>query len=326
MKSKKVTPPSVAREKKRGYFFRPYLGRIKGKRKYGPRLYLCPYDSPLSLVWSKYESIQQQQTYTVGWLFKSYFSSVDFDLLGKKTQQDYRQFASTMMRQETEQGREFRNVLLKDINERTIRKYLDWYEFKVSGNRQVAVLSSAWTWAIQRHAIPANPCLNVKPNKEKARTRYITAKEFDEALTLASPWLSVALELAYLCRARAGEVYALRRKDCTPEGLYIKRLKGSSSEITAYTERLVAVLDRAESLTGPSDYLVRNAKGKITDSAHKSAMARLKAKMSSPFNFHDVKSKAITDMAAVQTPWAGHKSGKMLDVYIRRPKIVTTLY
>ena len=88
----------------------------------------------------------------------------------------------------------------------------------------------------------------------------------------------------------------------------------------------MAVLDRAESLTGPSDYLVRNAKGKITDSAHKSAMARLKAKMSSPFNFHDVKSAGLTDMAMVQTPSAGHKSGKMLDVYIRRPKIVEIKY
>ena len=48
--------------------------------------------------------------------------------------------------------------------------------------------------------------------------------------------------------------------------------------------------------------------------------------MSSPFNFHDVKAAALTDMSQVQTPFAGHKSGKMLDVYIRQPKIVTTLY
>ena len=326
MRDKKATPPSVSREKKRGYFFRPYLGTIKGQRKYGPRLYLCPYDSPLSLVWSKYEDIQQQHTYTVGWLFKVYFSSIDFNCLGKKTQIDYRQFASTMMRQETGQSREFRNVLLKDINERTIRQYLDWYEFKVSGNRQVAVLSSAWTWAIQRHAIPANPCLNVKPNKEKARTRYITANELTEAMSLASPWLSVAMELAYICRARASEVYALQRKDCTPEGLFIQRRKGSASEITAYTERLVACLDRADALEGSSNYLVRNSKGKITNSAHKSAMGRLRSKMSSPFTFHDLKAKGITDMAQVQEAWAGHKSGKMLDVYIRQPKIVTTLY
>jgi integrase len=326
MRDRKKLPPSCAKEKQRGVFYRPYLGRIEGKRKYGPRLYLCPYDSPLSLIWRKYEDIQLDQTYTVGWLFKTYFASRDFSSLAKKTQQDYTSFANTMMMQQVDQGKEFRAVTLKHVNERTIRQYLDWYEFKVSGNRQVAVLSSAWTWAVQRHTIPANPCINVKPNKEQARTRYITANELTEAIDLASPWLSVAIELAYLCRARAGEVYALQRKHCTPDGLLIKRTKGSASEITAYTERLVAVLDRAEALDGKGDYLIRNAKGRITNSAHKSAMARLKAKMSSPFNFHDIKAKGITDMSQVQDAWAGHKSGKMLDVYIRQPKIVTTLY
>ena len=326
MTDRKKLPPLVAREKKRGVFYRPYLGRIEGKRKYGPRLYLCPYDSPLSLIWRKYEDIQLDHTYTVGWLFKTYFASRDFSSLAKKTQHDYTAFANTMMSQHVDQGKEFRAISLKHVNERTIRQYLDWYEFKVSGNRQVAVLSSAWTWAVQRHTIPANPCINVKPNKEKARTRYITANELTEAMSLASPWLSVAIELAYLCRARASEVYALQRKDCTPDGLFVKRLKGSASEITAYTERLVACLDRAEALEGPGNYLVRNGKGKITNSAHKSAMARLKGKMSSPFNFHDVKAAALTDMSQVQTPFAGHKSGKMLDVYIRQPKIVTTLY
>ncbi len=319
-------PPSVCRDKYRGVFYRPYLGRIMGKRKYGPRTYLCEYDSPLSLIWSKYERIQQAHTYTVGWLFQAYFSSIDFDALAKQTKQQYQSFATTMMRQETGQNREFRDVLLKDIDERTIRQYLDFYEAKVSGNRQVKALSSAWSWALQRHAIPDNPCKNVKPNKEKARTRYITTEEFTDAMNLASPWLSVAMELAYICRARSSEVYDLQRKHCTPEGLWIKRRKGSASEITAYNERLVACLDRAEALPGTSDYLVRNTKGRITNSAHKSAMARLKKKTGYDFTFHDVKAKGITDMAQVQEAWAGHKSGKMLDTYIRLPKIVTTKY
>ncbi len=55
-------------------------------------------------------------------------------------------------------------------------------------------------------------------------------------------------------------------------------------------------------------------------------MARLKKKTGYDFTFHDVKAKGITDMAQVQEAWAGHKSGKMLDTYIRLPKIVTTKY
>ena len=50
------------------------------------------------------------------------------------------------------------------------------------------------------------------------------------------------------------------------------------------------------------------------------------AKVDNPFTFHDLKAKGLTDMSQVQTAWAGHKSGKMLDVYIRKPKIVEIKY
>lgn len=324
--TKSKLPRSVVRDKDRGVYIREYLGMREGKRIYGPRIHLCPYDSPVSLIWRRWEEIQVAPTLTVGWLFDVFFQSRDYLDLKPKTQLSYRDSARVFMRQESDGGLCVRDLQLKHLTERSLRQYLDTYPYKVAANRQIAVLSSAWTWAKQRYEIPDNPCLKVKPNKEKPRTRYVSDKEYDSALGRASPWLRVAMELAYLCRARAGEVYALRREDVTSEGLRLNRGKGSASEITSYHPRLVQALDDASELAGSSEYLVHSRSGRITKPAHASAWRRCMAKEDTPFTFHDLKAKGLTDMAQVQTPWAGHKSEKMLGVYIRKPKIVEIKY
>jgi len=326
MRSKSKLPSGCVRDKQRGVYVREYLGRIEGKRKYGPRIHLCPYDSPLSLIWQRYEEIQVRPTFTVAWLFRMFTQSRDFLDLAPKTQLSYDDNARVFMRQQSDSGTSVGDLQLKYLNERSLRQYLDTYPYKVAANRQLAVLSSAWSWAKQRYNVPDNPCLKVKPNKEHSRKRYVSDEEYQHALGLASPWLKVAMELAYLCRARAGEVYRLRREDVTPEGLRLDRGKGSDSELTAYHPRLVEALDMAEALPGSGEHLVRGKGGRITKPAHASAMRRLMAKIDEPFTFHDLKAKGITDMAQVQTPWAGHKSEKMLGVYIRRPKIVEIKY
>lgn len=323
---KSKLPPSVVRDKQRGVYFREYLGRIEGKRKYGPRIHLCPYDAPLSVIWRRYEEIQVAPTLTVSWLFRVFFQSRDFLELSASTQKSYDENARVFMRQQADSGTAVRDLQLKYLNERSLRQYLDQYPYKVAANRQMAVLSSAWTWARQRYDVPDNPCLKVKPNREEARKRYVSDEEYQIAYDLASPWLKVAMELAYLCRARAGEVYRLRREDVTPEGLRLDRGKGSDSEITVYTPRLVEALDLAAALPGESEWLVRSKSGRVSKSAHNSAWRRLMAKVPEPFTFHDLKAKGLTDMSQVQTPWAGHKSGRMMDTYIRKPKLVDVRY
>ena len=307
-------------------YYREYLGRVDGKRKYGPRVHLCPYDAPLSKIWSEYESLRCAETFTVRWLFTQYFQSKSFHQLAPKTQKGYRQFAGVFMRQVDDYGREVGDLKLSQVDQRSLRLYLDAYESPVSANRQIKTLSSAWSWAIQRYQLPENPCRLVTPNKERSRVRYVSPEEYQIAFDLASPWLRCAMELAYICRARAGEIYSLQEDNCTSSGLHLHRTKGSNTEITLWNPRLEKVVEMCRSLPGSSSYLVRTKTGKVTTSAHNSAWRRLMAKHPNPFTFHDLKAAAITDMSAIQTPWAGHKSGKMLDVYIRKPKEVEVKY
>ena len=85
--------------------------------------------------------------------------------------------------------------------------------------------------------------------------------------------------------------------------------------------------NKARSLSGSGDYLVRTERGPIQVSQFDSAWRRLMAKVASmggrKFSYHDIKAKGLSDM---HEPWAGHKSDSMLDAYVRTPRKITPDY
>ena len=316
-------PPRVRREKGRGVFFRDYYGRVNGKVQHGPRIRLADYDAPMSVIWQAWERLQTKKVHTVGWMLDVYYKSDAYLSLKPRTQSDYQSLGRLLGSAQMLDGKTFSDLLLSAITKRTIRKYLDHYPHKSSANRQISFLKAAWNWTEERYDIPPNPCNGVKLNKEKPRDRYVTHQEFEEALSLAPEWLSIAMELSYWCRARRGEVLAMRFSDVSEEGLFVDREKGSQSEITD-APRIRELVERSRHLQGTTDYLVRNKKGQIGTSAFDSAWRRLSKQHSNPFPFHDIKAKGLSDMKG--EPWAGHKSKRMLDVYVRRPRKIMPEY
>jgi integrase len=180
---------------------------------------------------------------------------------------------------------------------------------------------------LERYKIPANACKEVKPNKERPRTRYVNDQEYRRAKSLAPPWLQVAMDLSYICRARRGEVLALTFDHVQGDGLLISRSKGSKAEVTQWTPSLRSVVDSARSLSGVGDHLVRTSAGHIRVPQFDSAWRRLMAKVAelggAKFSYHDIKAKGLSDM---HEPWAGHKSDSMLDTYVRTPRKITPDY
>jgi integrase len=320
-------PPYTNRDKSRGVIFRPYLGMEDGKVRWGARVWLAPFDAPLSQVWAEYESLHSEQQHTVTWLMETYFNSRQFNSLRVKTQADYLSRSNTLQNMLMTNGKPFGQLRLKQVDRYLLREYLDISPHPVSANRQIAVLSSAWTWALERFKIPDNPCKQVRPNKERPRTKYISDFEYRRAKDIAPSWLQVAMDLSYICRARRAEVLALTFAEVVDDGLLIQRSKGSKSEVTQWTPALRSVIDRSRSLDGSSNYLVRTAAGGISvpqfDSAWRRLMSAISEQGNARFTFHDIKAKGLSDMAE---PWAGHKSGSMLDVYVRTPRKITPDY
>lgn len=301
------------------YVYKPYLG----KGRYGKEVPLCSIDSTRRQVMERYEEATTGPRDTLGWMLRYYLDRVQG--LAVRTRTDYERYERTICAFEG-----FGNAKLARITRRSMRSYLDSYPAPVMANRHVQFIKAAWNWVLDRHDLPDNPCVDVKLNKETPRDRYVNDSEYKALLQIAqaqaTPYLAIAMELAYLCRARRGEVLSLRRECLTPEGILLERGKGSRGEITLWTPRLTEVAQQAQTLHPEtiSPWLLYNKdgsaiRGRQLEQAWKRAMKKAIAQGVEPFTFHDIKAKGITDHPKKH---GGHKSEKMQAVYDRLPENV----
>lgn len=136
--------------------------------------------------------------------------------------------------------------------------------------------------------------------------------------------LALVREVAYLLRARVGEVLALRRADLRDEGVLLRRSKGSKSELTRSARGREGSAGASQ---GCSPHLIHGRDGgPVTYSAVRSAFVRAldKAERANPplrrrFTMHDIKAKGITDH---KNHHGGHRSARMRDVYVRKEEEV----
>ena len=303
-RQQKKLPPYVSVDKY-GYKLKRYEGRVHGKIKWGKTTIIAPADAPLSEVWRAYEEIVGDSKQTVSWLLHLFMGSDQFAGLADKTRHDYRRAIDRLLSAPVGAER-FGSVSLDRVDKRSIRSYLDAYESPVAANRHVAILKSAWNWALERYQIPENPCIGVKLNREAPRQRYVTDDEYETALRMAPPPIQQMMELAYLLRARLSEVLSLRVEDVSETHVRLIRKKGSEGELTMLSDRLRDALSH----TGDDGMVAYQ----YTQAAFRSAWRRLQAKLDKPFRFHDLKAKGITDH---QDNFGGHRSPQMRKTYVR---------
>lgn len=329
--------PKYVYRKHDGFIYRPYHGVVDGKPTFGKDVYLCGKDAGTARIWAAYEQATGQKTNTLLWMLKKYHDSQQFRALAPRTQADYSGYRDKILSRPLADGVLFGDIPFSDIDMFSIRQYLDTYRDKtgrlapVAANRHIQYLKAAWNWAVQRHQeVPPNPCTGVKLNKEQSRTRLVTLEEYETARELATGYLAIMIELAYLCRARRGEVTALLRSDETPDGLRLQRTKGSEGEVTAWSPRLRAAVDAAKCLNPAAPtpiggaYLIHNKQGKpisknAFDSAWRRFMDKVEAKGIDRFTFHDLKSAGITRH---KDNFGGHRSEKMRKTYVRELQII----
>ena len=88
----------------------------------------------------------------------------------------------------------------------------------------------------------------MKQFKEQARTRYVTDKEYEALFSVSSVPVKIAMELAYLCCARQGDILDLKKSQILNEGILIQQSKTAVSQIKAWTVRLSNAITLADSL------------------------------------------------------------------------------
>ena len=323
-------PPYVYRKARLNLVeFRQYLGKgLFGKSVYlrGDDGECLPFTATVAEIhraYAKHTNAAPVER-TLAWLLEAYFKSPRATRLAPKTLMNYRHYEKAICASPLSNGRTFGEVPLPKLSRPMIAKYRDSMTATQQANRHLQFLSAVFNWGLEQGYVMDNAAQGVSKNPAPPRDRYVTDWEYRLALSLAPDWLCAAMQIAYLCRARRGEVLALPPSALTPDGLLIKRSKGSKTEVIQYSPELTAALDlaRGHNRATICGFVIHNADGSpIKESAFNSAWRRLMKKFKeeggNPFPFHDLKAAGYSDAPA---EGAGHKSAKMHDVYMRVPE------
>lgn len=272
------------------------------------------------------EQVAKSEGHTLSWLFAQYFKSRQYADLSPATKRSYQVHSGTIAGKRIKGGSLFGDTPLKSITPPVVAKYRDSRaDARISANRELQLLSAVYSWAIEQGHATSNPAKGVRKFPAQVRDRYIENWEMELVQELAPDYVAVAMELAYLLRARRSEVLALRREDVTDAGVFLNRGKGSEDETTTWTPALREAIQAARAINRGviSPWLLHDPKGgKIKAAAFDTAWQRLITKalesgLKERFTFHDLKAKGVTDHAE---QWAGHKSERMRQVYVRKAR------
>ncbi len=312
----------------------PYLGIFDGKRKRGKRIILGAPDMPESKIHQLLDQVKETKRRTVEWLLSAYLESEKFLKLSKSTKHNRKEvyYPKIIDRRGPKNGTRFGDILLAHVTPSMLVRVLESFEGNPTRNQIKTFISAAWTWGVLKYEdIPRqNPAKEVPGFEEKSRTFYITDELYRKVRRTMKPLYRAAMEVAYQCRAREIEIFALTYDDLLKEGVYLKRTKGSIPEITLWNRRLRTAVNMAKSIctNKQSKYLFHEPDGspivpQYFSRRFKDCMRRRlaagKITAEERFTFHDMKAKGVSDH---EGQYSGHRTETGRKIYIRKaPKI-----
>lgn len=210
-----------------------------------------------------------------------------------------------------------------------VAAYRDNRVAKTRGNREIALLSHVFNYAIRWGLRADNPC--AVPGlraRERPRTRYVTAEELATFKALCPEWLQNYLDLKALIGARQQDMLALKWSDIDNNGMLIcpQKTQGSTGKririrLTPELQGILSRLPKSSALLFPT-----RSDTKYTSQGFGAIWRRVMAKFVSDggerFTEHDLRGMVATDMddAASAQKLLGHKSITMTEAYIRARK------
>ena len=191
-------------------------------------------------------------------------------------------------------------------------------------NRLLSLLRLVFAYAVEAQLVESNPCSDIRPHKESARTRYLSDHEFDEIRTKAGPRLQVIMDLLYYTAQRPVDILKLRRDQIREDGIYFEQQKTGARLLVQWTPELKAVVERAKNLHGniKALTLLHNRRGKAPDYSTINLQWRTAVRAAGILDaqMRDIRARSLTDVDAQGNDAqmiAGHSSPSMTKRYLR---------
>ena len=152
-----------------------------------------------------------------------------------------------------------------DITPPDIYGYMDRRP-PVRANREKALLSHVFSYAIRWGCVSDNPCKLVKRNTETPKGQYVEPEAYNTVFAIMPPAIQAAMDVALLTGLRQLDVLKLTRANCTDTGLLVephKTKKHGRKILFEWTQELRAAIKTA--ITRPSKiptiFLIYNRDG-----------------------------------------------------------------
>ena len=287
------------------------------------------------LVWKFMAEHTAPEVPKTGACLKEHFERYKREIvptLAPRTQKDYARHLAIL-------ERTFGHMRPDDLIPKDIGKFLDKPKGRVQANRQIAVLSSVYSYMVGSWWVAEkNPCRDVKRNKTKKRTRYVSDEEYAAFYNFAKPRVQIMMDLALITGQRQGDLIALQVKNVTDDGVLFQQGKTGKRLLVGMSDALAAVIRRAKQMEPKVDiggYLVRTRKGTpYTSEGFRACWQRTmqramrKGILAERFTFHDLRAKSVSDSKTLEEAFerAGHTSMQMTrGTYDRGVRKVTPL-
>lgn len=304
------------------------------------------------------EEIQGVDRGTLSWLCAEFHLSPQFNKLSLNSKEDYKYSRDVVLMMPTKiKNKNFGDLSINKLSAPLIQRLIDKVAKTHPSKAAHALryLRRVFRWGHVRGYCAVEPVLGLEAPQERKRRRLPSEETYKKLLNYAvergklprgtqgacPEYLSVVMEIAYLCRLRGIEVVTLTDKNMTEEGLLSNRRKGSRDNITAWTPRLRDVCQKAIAIRAaiwdkrrypiPADLarrplIVSCSGAPLSKSGFdtawqrfiKMAIAEHIVEVSERFALHDLKRKGITDTPgnrADKQQASGHKSASMMDTY-----------
>lgn len=246
--------------------------------------------------------------------------------LSPRTQKDYARHCRDLKRH-------FGHFPADDLKPRDFREFMDVRRGKIQRNKQLAVLSCAYSEAVGRwYWAERNPCRDVKRHPSKPRDREVTDAEFEAFMATVPFRMRLAMQLSVATGQRQGDILSLRWDQVDKLGLKIRFKQAKTGKrlavrITPYMrDLLVQCMDMAPD--GP--YVIRRRDGdRYTSDGFRAIWQRYQRRWAKAgndrFTYHDLRARAAAKCKSIEEAMLllGHQNISMTRrVYDRAERTV----
>ena len=222
------------------------------------------------------------------------------------------------------------DIHIEQLTPQLIYQYTDARKkTPVSANRELALLSHMYKYAIRWGYTGVNPCIRLMRFKETPRARYIEDWEFYAFRDFAGPLIGAYMDFKLLTGLRKCDILRIKRNHIQDEGIHIHISKSKKAILIEWSDLLAEAVKNIQRLDRPvaGMYLFTTRKGQpYSDSGFSSIWQRKMRKaikegvIKERFRDHDIRAKAGSDSINLQqaSELLGHADKKTTERHYRR--------